>query len=186
MCRREDKAMITPSHLNTNSVLSVEYKISKSPWLNLRLPDICISPDLMISSLLVTSVLLSMVASSLSSQRPISWRILLMWTQGYIKLMSLPPVICNNIIPLCSVYCIASIRGDILFRVLFTHLTVTKSDTFGSDAQFSYFRCKTFEICHNFPLLVIPETKLEKYERILSNLPARRKDRITRNSVLSE
>ena len=30
MCRREDKAMITPSHLNTNSVLSVEYKISES------------------------------------------------------------------------------------------------------------------------------------------------------------
>ena len=31
MCRGVDKAMITPSsHLNTNSVLSVEYKISKS------------------------------------------------------------------------------------------------------------------------------------------------------------
>ena len=184
MCRREDKAMITPSHLNTNSVFSVEYKISES-----HLGSI---------SFFLTSASAQTWWSPRSSC-PLSsspWRPLpcpardrspggYCWCEprdisGWCHYHP------SSVTILCSVYCIASIRGDILFRVLFTHLTVTKSDTLRSDARFSYFRCKTFKICHNFPLLVIPETKLEKYERILSNLPARRKDRITRNSVLSE
>ena len=55
--------------------------------------------------------------------------------------------------------------SKMMFYSMLTHLAVTKCDTFRSDARFSYFSCETFKITHNFPLLVIPETKEKKCEK---------------------
>lgn len=173
--------MITPSHLNTNSVLGLNTKYLK--LILILLHTLAQSPatwQLQLPGLLLLAPL------GLSDRPPLHGCLLPVQPEPDLLADAVdvdPGIYQADVIStrhLQQYYAaIAALllthpeKGD--FLSMFAHLTVTKCDTFRSDARFSYFRCETFKISHNFPFLVIPETKEERYKKDLSNLPNTKK-----------